>query len=31
MAVKIEKFKNVYGINDLKGIDSVNGNALIYA
>ena len=31
MAVKIEKFKNVYGINDLKGIDSVNGNAFIYA
>lgn len=31
MAVKIEKFKNVYGINGLKGIDSVNGNALIYA
>ena len=31
MAIKIEKFKNVYGINDLKGIDSVNGNALIYA
>ncbi len=31
MAVKIEKFKNVYGINDLKGIDSVNGNAIIYA
>ena len=31
MAIKIEKFKNVYGINDLKGIESVNSNALIYA
>ena len=31
MAIKIEKFKNVYGINDLNGIESVNSNALIYA
>ena len=31
MSIKIEKFKNVYGINDLKGVREVNGNALIYA
>lgn len=31
MSIKIKKFKNIYGINDLKGIDAVNGNALIYA
>lgn len=31
MAIRIEKFKNVYGINDLKGMDSINGSALIYA
>lgn len=31
MAIKIKTFKNVYGIKNLKGIESVNGNALIYA
>ena len=31
MAIKIEKFKNVYGINNLKGVSSINKNALIYA
>ncbi len=31
MAIKVEKFKNVYGINNLKGIESVSSNALIYA
>ena len=31
MAIKIEKFKNIYGINELKGVGEVNGNALIYA
>ena len=31
MAIKTEKFKNIYGINELKGVGEVNGNALIYA
>lgn len=31
MAIVINNFKNVYGINNLKGISNVNGNALIYA
>ncbi|MBR3162130.1 MAG: hypothetical protein IKF19_05310 [Bacilli bacterium] len=31
MAIKIKTFKNVYGINNLKGLEAVNGNALIYA
>lgn len=31
MAIKIQTFKNVYGISNLKGVDTINGNALIYA
>ena len=31
MAIKIKTFKNVYGIKNWQGIESVNGNALIYA
>lgn len=31
MAIKVEKFKNVYGINELKGIGEINGNSIIYA
>lgn len=31
MSIVINNFKNVYGINNLKGISNVNGNALIYA
>ena len=29
--IKVEKFKNIYGINELKGIGDINGNSLIYA
>ena len=31
MGIKIKTFKNVYGIKNLKGIEAVNSNALIYA
>ena len=31
MNLSIKKFKNIYGIKDLKGIANINSNALIYA
>lgn len=31
MDLSIKKFKNIYGIKDLKGISDINTNALIYA
>ncbi len=31
MNISIKKFKNIYGIKDLRGVANVNSNALIYA